>query len=121
MVEEMPKHRVEMLAGPNCLVVNHVLRAPSTNILEKLFHRPLITFAERPRIADQFSGLFHAFELRRPRIGEVEFFIVQHMKHENVVPSLPQQPQSLPRQSLPSPLIKAKRRFVLSKCYKRDV
>ena len=47
------------------------------------------------RLVLSFPGLLQPFELGRARVGEVEFFIVQHVEHQNIVSTLAQQLQSL--------------------------
>ena len=55
----------------------------------------LIALTQGAGVADQVAHFFHAFELGRPRVGEVEFLVVHHVEDHHVVAARAQQPQSL--------------------------
>ena len=91
----MRQHRIEMLAGANGLIVNHLSGTVTTQVFQKLLNRQLVSITQGTWVAGQVTRLLHALKLRCTGIVKVQFLIIHHMKDHHIVAARSQEFQAL--------------------------
>jgi len=94
-VQELGEDGVEVVVGPDELVVQPQPGATSANLDEVFLQRFHVAVAQRLGIAEQVGQLLHALEASRPREWERHLVLIQDVEDQDVVLPLAQQFQPL--------------------------
>ena len=95
MMDEVGDHGIEFFTGADGLVVDLAPGAAAADFVDEGADRLEIPIAERAGVASQFASRLQPFEFGGPVVFEIEFLVVQHVQHGDLVPAVPQQLQPL--------------------------